>query len=199
MTVGELIEKIQLFGLQKLKRYYSFYNGTVADVNDPEKKGRIKVFCPAVYGQKSPDIWAPRLHRYIGSHLPPAVGTVIKVEFREGDPSHPYWYHSNEDQIISDALPNNFIFRTPGGLEMVYDDSAKTITIQQPEGKFTFSVDDDGISIKNKEGQSLKSSLEAINNGIKALTVNTAFGASTVPLNQATFDQIITDIAKYLK
>ena len=68
------------------------YPGTIADVSDPEKRGRVRVVVPGIIDE--PGAWAlPRAggSRYWGSlHVPP-VGSDVYVQFLSGNPSVPLW------------------------------------------------------------------------------------------------------------
>lgn len=201
MTVGEFINQFKLFGLQAFKRYYSIYPGTVFNNNDPEKLMRVRIKCPAVYGSKSPDIWAiPRGIRN-GEYNPPEINENIWISFLEGDPKAPVWEHGyyQTGSQIANAAATSFIKRTPSGLELIFDDLAKTITINHIDNLFTIEIASDGISIKNEEGNSLKESLDSMNEGITKIQVPTAFGTSGFPINSLTFQEILLDIEKYLK
>lgn len=74
--------------------YYGKYRAFVVDVNDPEKRGRVKVTCPKVYGNdKSP--WCEPCLSFAqdngGDFVLPKNGEFIWVEFEEGNPQHPVY------------------------------------------------------------------------------------------------------------
>jgi hypothetical protein len=74
---------------KKERALFGKFRAICSDVNDPERMGRIRVFCPAVYGEgKSP--WAsPNLPP--NSFSLPKEGDSIWVEFEEGNPRFPIW------------------------------------------------------------------------------------------------------------
>lgn len=73
-------------------QYWGVYGGTVANRDDPEGLGRIKVSIPGLIDEESN--WA--LPRSGGSknwgsiHIPP-VGADVFVQFLNGDIDHPIW------------------------------------------------------------------------------------------------------------
>lgn len=72
--------------------YHGIYPGTIADVADPERRGRVRVLVPGLID--APGAWA--LPRAGGSknwgslHIPP-VGSDVYVQFLSGNPSVPLW------------------------------------------------------------------------------------------------------------
>lgn len=80
-----------------IQRYYSIYRGIVSDNKDPEKRGRIKVYCPQVGQSEAPDKWCmPAMAgsgKGRGFFFAPEIGDTVWVSFYEGSPSDPevYW------------------------------------------------------------------------------------------------------------
>ncbi len=73
-------------GRDTVTELHGVYRGVVADVDDPEQGGRVKVNVPAVMGDDA--IWAPVLshgHRV----FVPDPGAEIVVAFEAGDPTMP--------------------------------------------------------------------------------------------------------------
>lgn len=66
------------------------YRAIIKDVNDPEKRGRIKVECPAVYGKDCLSTWClpcfpPNFHS-----IPPK-NSMVWIEFEGGRKDAPIW------------------------------------------------------------------------------------------------------------
>lgn len=83
-------------GLEHFKLYYSIYPGSVADNQDPECKGRLRVSVPAVYGNDVPEYWAfPCGAAASGVNSGvfdiPAIGDPVWVQFQMGRPRFPVW------------------------------------------------------------------------------------------------------------
>lgn len=77
-----------------MTKFYGKYRAKVVDVNDPEKRGRIRVQCPYVLGEsKSP--WCepciPVAYDLGGDFYVPPIGDTVWVEFESGDSSKPIW------------------------------------------------------------------------------------------------------------
>lgn len=74
------------------------HKAIVFDINDPEKRGRIKVKCPSVIGDAT-SAWCEAL--VIGNDLHiPKVGDGVWVEFEQGDINSPIyvgsWWGKNQ-------------------------------------------------------------------------------------------------------
>lgn len=94
-------------------RIFGKRRAVVRDILDPNQHGRVKVYCPSVYGEDlSP--WAmpsfPMAGRPdSGSMWIPAVGSTVWIEFEEGLPAHPIYvggfYTDNPIGRPSDGSP----------------------------------------------------------------------------------------------
>jgi hypothetical protein len=108
------------------KEYYGKYRAKVTKVDDPLQQGRIKFSCPRVLGDyESP--WAlPCLPH--GYYTLPPVGSLVWVEFEEGNSDLPIWtgawypqqsYPLNgkdkKDSIIIESTKGNITQQTPKG------------------------------------------------------------------------------------
>jgi len=81
--------------------YWGKYRGFVRDRNDPEKRGRIRVFCPPVMGEvDDSDHWLgfaepcfPVGGEFDIGGFPriPGIDAGIWLEFEQGDVDHPIW------------------------------------------------------------------------------------------------------------
>lgn len=69
--------------------YYGKYRAIVVDVNDPERRGRIKIKCPAVLGENTLAWALPNLPPNI--FMLPNVGDLVWVEFEGGNIDYPIW------------------------------------------------------------------------------------------------------------
>ena len=68
---------------------YGKFRAVCVDIHDPVACGRIRVTCPAIYGEDWSD-WASPCFT-AGSFLMPKEGDGIWIEFEGGDTSHPIW------------------------------------------------------------------------------------------------------------
>jgi hypothetical protein len=138
------------------ERFYGKYRGKVADVDDPDSLGRIKVQVPEVYGDVvSP--WALPCAPYAGPGLGfyaiPPVDAGVWVEFEAGDPSRPIWTGGwwgrddpPKDEKGTAASPPLKIWRSEQGLLLALDDDGNTATLSDGSG-------DNLVTIKVNDGQ----------------------------------------------
>lgn len=75
-------------------KYFGKYRAVVTDVNDPEKRGRIRVQCPSVLKDAKSawcEVCSPVAYDGGGDFCLPKVGEAVWVEFEEGSPNKPIW------------------------------------------------------------------------------------------------------------
>lgn len=74
--------------------YYGKYRAKVVNVNDPEKRGRVRVMCPKVLGEAK-SAWCepciPVAYDSGGDFAIPRVNEFVWVEFEEGNPNKPIY------------------------------------------------------------------------------------------------------------
>ena len=176
-TVTELLKKSegQLFGK---------YRGRVVENQDPEKRGRLKLEVPSVFGTTVTD-WVIGAFPFGGSAseamvFVPAVGAQVLVEFIEGDKSSPVWtatyYPSNGTTDNNGVPPETFdldqgslhLIRTESGIEVRLeddragaDDGNNQIVILHPKGG-EIRIDADGI-LSMKDGEGAEAVLDPVN------------------------------------
>ena len=77
-----------------MSKYYGKYRAIVVDVNDPEKRGRIKVQCPKVLGYAK-SAWCqpcvPYAYEKGGDFVLPKLNNFVWIEFEEGDVRYPIY------------------------------------------------------------------------------------------------------------
>jgi type VI secretion system secreted protein VgrG len=148
-VIENLLEQL----LERLdQRYYGKYRGYVADVDDPQKLGRIQARVPRLLGETLTG-WALPCAPYAGPDqgffTVPDVGSGVWIEFEEGDLSRPIWTGSwwgkpasgdigqldSTAQVAPDvsevpkhdypgqiAEPNVRVFKSSTGHQLVFDD-----------------------------------------------------------------------------
>lgn len=138
--------------------YFGKYRGKVVGIDDPEKRGRIKVECPAVLGKQISQWALPCLPPFV-FYIPP-VGSLVWVEFEEGKIDSPIWSglfytlegwakgageYDNKKSIINTPLDNKII----GGKKM--DIIVKEDTTIKTEAKLmTNSVGETSLKSEDK-------------------------------------------------
>lgn len=130
-------------GLESFKRYYASYRGIVVDNKDPQSKGRIKIKCPAVYKKEIFNDWVyPKgvmSGKGWGFYAIPQVGDLVWISFENGDSSFPIWEYGHwaDGQVPEKAKrsePTNFMFQSPGGQRIEFDDQAKKVIVTDASG-----------------------------------------------------------------
>lgn len=201
----EIKETIRDFGLEWFNRYYSCYKGFIVDNNDPDQLGRVRVRVPDLFGQQVLETWAlPKgmfSGKSIGFFAIPKPGDTVWVSFQGGDSRFPVWEYGwySKDTVPESARrddPNNYVFRTPNGQTIEYDDESNSILIKNKEG-FIIELTESGIKIE-KGSVNLGDLLVGMNEDIAQLTVGTAFGPSTIPVNAISFTQAVIELQKLL-
>jgi Type VI secretion system/phage-baseplate injector OB domain len=151
-TLDQLVELVR-------SRYYGKYRGTVIDVEDSEKKGRVKVSVPAVLGDLN--IWAMPCVPYSGSnaghYFVPEVGAGIWVEFEGGDPSYPIWVggfwkdgDAPKNEKGNDPIPSVKVVRSKQGLIVSMDDDGQVITLSDGDNNNFITIEVQPGKIKLK-------------------------------------------------
>jgi hypothetical protein len=142
------------------EKVYGKYRGTVADVDDPQQVGRIKVLVPAVLGTEvSP--WAEPCAPYtgpgLGFYAVPPVGAAVWVEFEGGNPGRPIWSggHWASGELPTDpdgttAAPPLKVWRSESGLLLALDDDGHTATLSDGNGRnfLKISVDNGEVRVQ---------------------------------------------------
>ncbi len=92
-----IVDTIRRFGLEALAgRYYGVYRAIVVDVQDPDKRGRVRLKVAALGHRAAPeDVWAwpmfPGSGSGSGTFFPPDPDDVVWCTFENGDPSRPLY------------------------------------------------------------------------------------------------------------
>jgi uncharacterized protein involved in type VI secretion and phage assembly len=112
------------------RAFYGLHAGRVADVQDPEQLGRIKVSVPSVFGAESAEsqTWA-RPCFPVGHFFMPDVDDRVWVAFEHGDPTAPVWlgewYAAGATPPEATASPPaKRVIRTASGHRILLDDTS---------------------------------------------------------------------------
>lgn len=89
--------------------YYGVYDGQVCDIEDPEKRGRIRCVIPEVTGD-SPSAWCepciPVAFDDNGDFFIPRLQEFVWIMFEQGNPNNPVyfggWWSENRTPIAKD-------------------------------------------------------------------------------------------------
>ena len=95
-----------------MNKYFGKYRAIVVEINDPEKRGRIKVKCPSVLGESRSN-WCepcvPIAYDNGGDFCLPKINETAWIEFEAGDVNKPIYvgnWWSKEKTPSTDYNPN---------------------------------------------------------------------------------------------
>lgn len=143
-------------------RYYGKYRGFVVDNADPQKRGRLRVKVPSVFGTDVVSGWALPCAPYGGADdqglfFVPEVEAGVWVEFEAGDLEYPVWvgtFWSKPGGNSEAPKPNK-----PDGTK---DDAAQS----PPTRKIIKTVKGHTIQLEDKDGEEMLLVVEAKNNHV---------------------------------
>ena len=160
-------ETVVRLARQVAERRYGKYRGFVADNEDPEKRGRLKLRVPSVLGSQDSD-WALPCLPFGGAQAQgffsvPEANAQVWVEFEEGDVNRPIWvgtfWMAQADVPSAAAIspPTTRLFVTPKGHTLQFDDKddAEQILLRHPK-EATLVIDKDGaVALTDAKGAKL--------------------------------------------
>jgi len=177
------MEEVLLRIAKKLEqKRYGKFRGVVADNQDPEQRGRLKLQVPAVLGKQKTDWALPCLpfggDAGCGWFAVPKVGAQVWVEFEEGDIQRPIWtgtFWPQQNQVPKEAQksdPTTYLFQTPAGHVLQFDDASgkERFRLLHPS-KAQVLIDHQGVMTLT-DAQGSKITLDAQNSEIVVADVN---------------------------
>jgi len=183
--------------------YYGVYPATVADNQDPDGQGRVRIrlpWSPDAAGS-SYEIWARLATTMAGNNrgtwFVPEVGDEVLVAFEAGEPSRPYvvgslWNGVDAPPQSMDAENNVRAVVSRSGIRITLDDTqgGVTLRLETPGGqKMTFADSPPSVVVEDGNGNSCRMESQGITvtTGAK-VTVNAAtaeIDAGMVTVNAA--------------
>lgn len=166
-------------------RHYGKYRGLVTDCADPERRGRVRVKVPAIWGE-SVAHWALPCTPFGGKadqgfFSVPEVGAQVWVEFEGGDPGYPIWvgtfWHTGDDlpeavQRRADETPSTRIYKTPKGHTLLFEDQddQEEVRLEHASGAH-LAIDSQGtVALTDAGGAQV--TLDAENNELRIEDAN---------------------------
>jgi len=194
--VANLVERIE-------RRFYGKYRGIVVDNQDPAKLGRLKLKVPSVLGADVVTGWALPCSPYGGAAdqgflFIPEVGAGVWTEFEEGDLEFPIWAGTfwsqpnseteipkpnkgsdgSEESSVQDP-PTSKIVKTAKGHTLQFEDAdgAEMILIREGAQGHFITMDQNGITITDANGNSIAMTSSGITIDAGSNTVTIVGGA----------------------
>ncbi|MBV9211824.1 MAG: hypothetical protein JOZ52_14380 [Acidobacteria bacterium] len=148
--MGEELEQL-VVGMHQdaSSRFCCKYRGKVADVDDPEKLGRIRALVPEIYGETETSPWAMPAAPFAGNQhgfvFIPEVDDGVWIEFEAGDISRPIWAGGwwADGELPAPGAPKVRAIVTTEGHKFVLDDDAKEIQLLHSGGAELKMTDSD--------------------------------------------------------
>lgn len=154
-----ILSLLQDKGLEGIGRFYSLYRGIVLDNKDPNNLNRLKIWVPEI-GNYELDWAFPRNHAgglvHGFKYLTPKIGSIVWVEFENGDPVYPVWsYHGWAIGEVPEELKDTDTMGivTPSNHKIYLKDVEGILHISISDGKedlFTLDINKDTLSISGK-------------------------------------------------
>ncbi|MEP3346267.1 MAG: phage baseplate assembly protein V [Litoreibacter sp.] len=176
--MSEIFQALENTIKKQQRSYFGKYRAFIADVDDPELRGRCKLVIPSVLGTETSD-WALPVLPYGGGQgfgmiAVPPLGAQVVAEFLEGDAASPMW--------------TGTFWRTSEEVPEEYTDQA--IKLIKTESGHVLSLDDTG----DTEVLTVKSSADAsIVMDEDGSIVLTDSAGSTVALDAAAGELLVVD------
>ena len=157
-------------------RWYGAYPAIVADNNDPDNQGRVKIALPW-----APDAMAGRYETWArlatmmagndrGTFFVPNKDDEVLVIFQGGDPSFPFvigslWNGKDSPPVSASVQNERRMIRSPGGITITLDDrkGQEVFTVELPgQRKLTLSNGGGSFQVKDDLGNSLQMTSQGV-------------------------------------
>lgn len=172
--------------------WFGLYPAIVADLVDPEAKGRIKVKFPS-FGAAGESVtaWATLLTPYAdddqGLQILPEVDSQVVVAFEAGDPSRPYilgacWNGRRALPEAAQAPNNKRVWKTRAGSKLEFDDTqgAAKVTVSMESGhKIVMDDAAQDVTIEHSNGCKININIA----GQVTITANATFEVNASAVN----------------
>lgn len=125
-------------------RYFGKYRAKVVDIQDPEKRGRIRVMCPKVLG-KAKSAWClpcvPVAYDFGGDFVLPKLGEFVWVEFESGEVDKPIYTGGLwcTEKTPSESYSDKERLITWGKCKIEMNEETETIKISVGDSVLTIS------------------------------------------------------------
>lgn len=152
-------------------KYYGKYRAIVKDINDPERRGRIRVECPSVLGTYL-SAWCepciPYATDFAGDFYVPPINEAIWVEFEEGDPNKPIWnggwYRPNSSPLPVNESADKYRFIVFKDTVIRLGDKEVIFELRDNDKSYTVTIDCDKWKGLNYIGSKSEGELNSLEN-----------------------------------
>jgi hypothetical protein len=176
--MSEIFQALESTIRKQQGSYFGKYRAFIADVDDPDLRGRCKLVIPSVLGTQTSD-WAIPVLPYgggkgFGMIAVPPVGSQVVAEFLEGDPASPMW--TGTFWRTSDEVPEE---HTSQAVKLIKTESGHTLSMDDTAGTevITLKSATDASVVMDQDGS----------------MVLTDAAGSTVSLNAADGELLVAD------
>jgi uncharacterized protein involved in type VI secretion and phage assembly len=159
-------ERVARFIERNENKHWGKYRAIVADRNDPERLGRLKLRVPSLLADAATGwAWpaAPYAGADVGFFFVPKVGDLVWVEFAEGELEHPIWTggawakpggQSEVPEEAQTSYPDRSVIKTASGQILIISDASggEKIIIRSKSG-CEIEVDPNGNRITVQAGE----------------------------------------------
>ena len=159
-------ERVARFIERNENKYWGKYRAIVADRNDPERLGRLKLRVPSLLADASTGwAWpaAPYAGADVGFLFVPKVGDLVWVEFAEGELEHPIWTGGawakprGQSEVPKEgqaSYPDQSVIKTASGQILIISDApgSEKIIIRSKSG-CEIEIDPNGNRITVRAGE----------------------------------------------
>lgn len=140
-------------------RHDGLYRGEVANNVDPERRGRVQIKVPSVFGDNTLT-WAlpcvPYAGPGVGFFLIPPVGARLWIMFERGDPEYPVWmgcfWDSAGDVPASPQVAEMKVLKTDTATVTIMDGPGPASVTVETQSGLKIEMNAQGIEISTGQG-----------------------------------------------
>ena len=143
-------------------KYYAIHQGIVTNIEDPEKRGRIKCKIPTVLGEDIESAWCDPIsivaYDFGGDFCLPQVKEAVWILFMDGDANKPVWlggwWQKNQTPLGKNytRLDDTRILKYQDWTIVIHE---KEFTMTN-ESTNTIKMSSDGILLQDKFGNKIQ-------------------------------------------
>lgn len=176
-------------------KYYGIYQAKVSNVEDPEKRGRVKVLCPDVLGAETESAWCdpcvPVAYDGGGDFCLPAVDETLWIMFISGDSNRPVyfgnWWQKEKTPLAGNYTNLNAV-RIISFADCIITMQNGVININVGAGVCDLEIKHNKVTVKGD--LSVEGNITANSVSAGSVVASTSQGSGSVTANSATIGGI---------